>query len=273
MKKTLHRSLLLLLALMLAIVPTLALATARHNIPELNVSMELPESWSVITRDISGNDSMLSLLGLDRESTLELMEQSNLYLLAIGISDMTFSGFGGVSAKEGGLDIADLRDYNQAEIDSMFGSVDDLTAAAGLDALGLELGTVGTYDTSAARWIEIECSVMDMMYGTLYITVVDGMMYVQVLFKMYTEPTQGDISQSRQIVDSIRFGGSAGGGLPLWAWIAIGGAALIILVLVIVLITRGKKKKNPVGAFCPACGNPVRPDAAFCDKCGSVIPR
>jgi len=272
MKESFYRGFTLFLALMMALVPALALAATRHTIPELNVSMELPESWSVITRDMSGSSSMLSMMGLDEESTRELMEQSNLYLLAIGISDMSFSGFGGALAKDSGLDVDDLRDVNEAEINSMFGSVDDLTSAAGLESLGLELGTVGTYDTASARWIEIECSVMDMMYGTLYITVVDGMMYVQVLFKMYAEPTQGDISQSRQIVDSIRFGG-AGGGIPLWVWIAIGGVVLIVLVLVIVLLSRRKKPSAPAGMFCPACGNPVRPDAAFCDKCGSVLPR
>ena len=60
----------------------------------------------------------------------------------------------------------------------------------------------------------------------------------------YIDPMTGEYldPETMEPVDPSALEG--GDGLPMWAWIAIGGGALVVLIVVIVLVRRAKKRKQ-----------------------------
>lgn len=84
----------------------------QYDIPELNMTIQLPESYEVCTLNNPDNEIMTSILGINGEQMRNLMQEDDLYLIALDVNSLTQINVKMVPSNENG----DFRQYSDEEI-------------------------------------------------------------------------------------------------------------------------------------------------------------
>lgn len=77
----------LILTLMAPVIPVMADSTNTYELSELDLSVSIPDKYSVITRESEASDSVFSKFGITREDTISHFEASHIYLNALEDSE------------------------------------------------------------------------------------------------------------------------------------------------------------------------------------------
>lgn len=137
MKKMLTALFILALAIVFT-VPALAANTTTYTIDEFGVSVNVPTSFIVFTRDIDENDPNLNLLGFDKSTLLNSMIEGDIYLDIISPNN-DYS----ILISNQKMDLTEMmpniEDYSDADLQIMYEQVEDALEDIGVICLSKEI--------------------------------------------------------------------------------------------------------------------------------------
>ena len=182
-------------AIMLAVACIPAFAAKTYTVEEIGISVDIPDGYYVITRDISPSDSVFSVLGLDYDALMEIMKNGNIYLDAVGenseeIMLITYPVPG----------IEDLSDFTTEELTEF-----EEGFISGYETSGIEVLDYQIYETDEHVYFKVEAyEESNDVYIMQYANVLDEQMYMLGL-RSLTEITDAQISMMESCVDTISY--------------------------------------------------------------------
>jgi hypothetical protein len=193
-----------LAALLLALPSAAALQKA--SIPEIEMSVELPDGWMVFTRDTKADDPNYGSLGTDKTALDEKLQKQNAYLCAVKA--------GGSKAPQ--ILVTMIENEETKKIYDLNTLPDnDLVKYGEKMRDGEEMKNTGTAVTDISVYKQKECRFLKLQfhrktgtgewYGTEYITFVNGRSVTVALHASAKEAAAELENTLQQVVDSIHF--------------------------------------------------------------------
>ena len=198
MKKRLFLILLALFVLMALPAECYASGAAKYDLPDLGLSMALPDYYYVLSRDISTSDPVLTLFGMSREECISSLESSNVYLDAF---DQDLSTEIVISMTENL--ISDLNLLPDSTIDLMISTLSETYSGYGATVTETEY-----YQHKQAKFLVLSVtqdSESGTVYGIQYYTIYDCKAINVVLHSFDGPVTALEKKLIKTIVDSIEF--------------------------------------------------------------------
>ena len=203
MKKVL--GILLMVAFLLCGALSIAQALAKTDIPELKMSMDIPDNWIIFKRTVDANDPNLARTGMDKTELEQLFIQKNIYLNAIDpnkgneiVVTMTQSD----SVQEA----FDLNLLNEREIRH---AANDFKESNDVKNAGFTLTDYVVYKTRQAIFVDYDRYYMEnekKFYGKQYFTVINGQAIHIIYNSRSTQPlTAEETALIKNTIDSIVF--------------------------------------------------------------------
>lgn len=283
--------------------PALA-ATNTYDLPELKLSLEIPEEYLVFTREPEDIDAELEYYGMTKEELLDIMLSSDIYLDAFS-ADWTSEIV--VTMTEN-----TIKEMGKLSDDILMGMKSMMEEE--YESMNVEMSSFEIYHTEVLTFIRIyfhnpEASSYSLQYYTIY----DHRAMNFTLHSFDGQITRPQEQLMEKLVNSIRLDGvqtesapdpapskpaetqsqsekkpvqkEDDDGSPI---IAVLAGAVLGAAVVIILLRRksvaGKKKQPPVrqappapqparqlAIVCHVCGSPTIADSLFCYKCGTRL--
>lgn len=191
----------LLMAILLCCPVISAVGNTTYYIPEGDISLDIPDNYVVLTRDIEEDDLILEAFGLSKEEAISKLEEADLDLDAFDLTG-TFDICVSINDLDsGGLD---FNDYSDSELLEVY-DVESLNASSGY----AEITSVEVYDQGIMKFVRVY-STQD--YGSVkaglieYITACNNKIYEISLYSYSGQVNSAQESTLKNIVDSISFG-------------------------------------------------------------------
>ena len=198
----------LLVLIMLLSIPAGCLAEAsgtEYYLPEVGITLRLPDDYYVLTRDISASDPALSIIGFTQSECLSFMEERHIYLNAF--------------TKDSGREIVvtmsdsvlkDLSKVPDKTLNSFQSSLEDMYSSAGVSVDSVEI-----YRHNQAKFVVLNInqpSEAGTTYGVEYSTVYDSKA-INITFHSYgSEWTNEEMLWLQSIVDNVVFDAASSAG-------------------------------------------------------------
>ena len=156
---------LLFLAAVLAgsMLPALAASVTTYRLDELELSVDIPSEYVVVTRDTDENDPNLAVYGMTRSELISAMTASNSYLDAWD-RDLSFE----ITVTMTSIAIADFDTYSSTLLQSIASML-----KSEYENAGIILSDYDVYLHPQTKFIKMHYQ-MDTMYGVQYFTVMHG---------------------------------------------------------------------------------------------------
>lgn len=181
--------------IMLAVCCIPAFAAKTYTVEEIGISVDIPDGYYVITRDISPSDSVFSVLGLDYDALMEIMKNGNIYLDAVGENSEEIMLI--TYPVPGIEDLSDFTTEELAEFEEGF--------ISGYETTGIEVLDYQIYETDEHVYFKVEAyEESNDVYIMQYANVLDGQMYMLGL-RSLTEITDAQISMMESCVDTVSY--------------------------------------------------------------------
>lgn len=254
-----------------------AKAAETVTVPELDVTLTLPEEMVGFTRELDEDDENLAALGLTADALLSEFETKHIYFN--GISYEPLHEIVVTMTEDEGLNqIFDFNQYSDKEMNEM---AEMLVDSDETKQSGINYSFVEVYQQNQAKFVVFDINqLMSGMtvYGRQYYTVINGQA-INVTVQSYEgEVTEEMKTELKGIVDSLAFGEvkenpnkkvSLTGKSPLntiitGVFLVIGAA--VVIGIVAAVIKKGKKGSKKT---CAVCGAKLSSESGFCPNCGS----
>jgi len=180
----------------------------KYELPELNMSIEVPDGWLVWTRDTAPDDSLLQGTGFNTAEVRQQMGSISAYLMAV-------EQYSGNQLKVALYEDEDHKYiWNLMTCSELIKGTYEMAFSAKLAAAGYTVNKVTRYEHSGALFI-----VLDTTFGTtptmIYATVMNGQ-EISVMLQSYTAFSlqEKDINALKEMVDSIVFSVSGVNAVP-----------------------------------------------------------
>lgn len=177
----------------------IAANTTTYALPELDMELSIPDELAVFTRELDASAPNLSKFGLDKDTLLDHMISSSIYLNAID-ADASFE----VTVTMTEVELPDFNLLSDIELSSMMSSLDSLYQEIGYSYLGSEI-----YQNHQSKFVKINFtqSLGDTTVYSLQYYTVRANKAINITLHSYT----GEIASAQQallheIVDSAVFG-------------------------------------------------------------------
>jgi hypothetical protein len=240
-------SIAVVLIILTALVPAAYAAdTAVYDLPELNLSVDVPADWITFTRDIEENDPNLALFGTTAEAMVSDYESKNIYLNSVCLEPLSEIVITMV-ADDGSKEVFDFNNISDEDMPETVETIKDEMQKLMGDA-ATYAGT-GMYTHAQAKFaifnFETGGELPD--HGQQYTTVINGQT-INITLHSYTGELTADQEQLiKDVVDSITFtevktkpGIDLSHAATTGLIGAVGGG---IVAAIVVLINRSKRKK------------------------------
>lgn len=196
------------------------------DVPSANMSLDLPNSWYVFTRDNIENNSELEELGLTYDFMNDLFSENDMYIDAF---DEEVEFIVSIVDIE---DVGSLNDYFDSDLNDLG---ETLQEVAGADS----------YEIYKNDYKFIYLEYMDAGYYIInYYTVIDNQAYT-ITIQKETDFTNDEKTTFKSIVDSINFSNYKVTDNNKEKIIVVAGIALVVILgIVAVIIAKVKSKEN-----------------------------
>ena len=212
-------------SLLLAFICPLVVNATNVDVPSADLSLDLPDSWYVFTRDNLDNNTDLDDLEIDDLEMLEYLEEYNLYLNAFN-EDYDFFIY-----KMATEDVGSLPDYYDFELEEF---ATEIMNSYGADSYDI-------YDDNY-KFVRIEYVESD-YYVIDYYTIIDDQGYIISLQKL-SEFNDDERLMMEDIVKSIHFDNYKAEDNKEMLVVAIGVGLVVVLGVVALVIAKVKDKNE-----------------------------
>ena len=212
-------------SLLLAFICPLVVNATNVDVPSADLSLDLPDSWYVFTRDNLDNNTDLDDLEIDDLEMLEYLEEYNLYLNAFN-EDYDFFIY-----KMATEDVGSLPDYYDFELEEF---ATEIMNSYGADSYDI-------YDDNY-KFVRIEYVESD-YYIIDYYTIIDDQGYIISLQKL-SEFNDDERLMMEDIVKSIHFDNYKAEDNKEMLVVAIGVGLVVVLGVVALVIAKVKDKNE-----------------------------
>ena len=212
-------------SLLLAFICPLVVNATNVDVPSADLSLDLPDSWYVFTRDNLDNNTDLDDLEIDDLEMLEYLEEYDLYLNAF---DEDYDFFIYKMATE---DVGSLPDYYDFELEEF---ATEIMNSYGADSYDI-------YDDNY-KFVRIEYVESD-YYIIDYYTIIDDQGYIISLQKL-SEFNDDERLMMEDIVKSIHFDNYKAEDNKEMLVVAIGVGLVVVLGVVALVIAKVKDKNE-----------------------------
>ena len=187
-------------ALVLAATAMLPAAAAEQEIPELGLTVELPDGMILLTQDLNSMTQAASVGVTDVAERLQFYQENNVYLEAFA-PDHSYSVIFSKKENEATYDLYDLAQAGEEAAQSI---MDEM--AASFDEGGITDYTLEVYEAGGRPYVYMFYTMEEngvQQYELSYTTVVNG---YSLAMNSYGEgePTQAQRDAVREIVDSAQ---------------------------------------------------------------------
>ena len=247
MKKVLLTILALVIVIPLSVLPAFG-ANSKYSIDDMNMTIEVPEDFATLTRDVKETDPNIKIFGYNTAGEVKKMLKS-------------YNAYINTSPKEGGYgilvtmaenknskDFFDLNLLNKNEINKLVGS------AMKSKIEDIKYKDFEIYQHKQAKFIVFNGKIEDSKatsYVTQYFTIYNGQS-ININLYSYNEPATKEIKQvHKNIVDSINFTKKINRPFSLLSPTGktyidntIVCAAIVAIIAIIMGITKSKNKNK-----------------------------
>lgn len=216
-----------------------------YELPELNMTIEAPEGWTVLTQDIDESDPNLKLIGLDRKELADSLKENGIYLDMINAD--SFAEMLVVMKEFDGS--RDIYDFNTIPNEELLPAVESMIKGQAVSAQGLTFTNGSIYSHKQAKFVIFDGTYRDngiMVYGQQYFTTINGQAIAITLRSYGSEVTDGLAQTVQDTVDSIYFTEVTAMPTKLSAILSLTKDVAIIagtIGLIAFAISRARKKK------------------------------
>ncbi|MFZ5975454.1 MAG: hypothetical protein ACOYU3_08610 [Bacillota bacterium] len=176
----------------------LAAPANTYTIPELNMTVEIPDGWAVFTRDVKADDPNLSLLGMDAESVKKTFLEDEIYLSAIKMEP--YSEIAIVMMEDDAVKYIDMGLYADDTLDvmakMMMKNPNELTYTG---------YTIYKNEKTKFLCLDFLCNDGSNDYGRQYYTIKNGQAMFITLYSYEGKVSSGQEKIVKDVVDSIVF--------------------------------------------------------------------
>ena len=220
--------------------------TKDYYIEDAGLSVEIPDTFSVVTRDTPADDPVLAEIGLDRDTMVEYLEVDNYYLEAWPESRKVYITLSVFEA-----DTPDFSEFSDADFEAY---------AEDCIEYGKEYGTTyyrhEKYEHPQTVFLTFSGSYSEPdEYFILFDTVYDGK---EILIRLLgSEPFSSHLENTiKDVVDSTVFNEKADKGISAnrsWFFLIVASAAVVPVAVIMIF---SHKKANESGEDVPHHGDP-----------------
>ncbi|MFZ5975455.1 MAG: hypothetical protein ACOYU3_08615 [Bacillota bacterium] len=223
----------------------LAAPAAKYTIPELYMTVEIPEGWAVFTRDVKTDDPNLGLVGMDAESFKKVLEENDAYLDALKTEPISEITIVKQENDEDTRDVFDMKRLSDSEIKEWIEKDPEKA-----EQMGITMNGYSIYNHKQAKFVSVDVQFEAngmIAYGKWYFTIINGQ-GISITLKNYTGKVTAEQKQVlKDVVDSVVFTEVKEKPFNIdWGKIAIGGAVGGSVGAVAWLIVNVIKKKKKV---------------------------
>ena len=201
MKKRLLAILLVLFLLPALAAEAFAFDSTTVELPDLDMSIEIPEDYFILTQDIEADDPALDYFGFTQDYVVSYLQGSSIYLDAL---DAPINSEILVIMTPN--DIADMNDLPDDTLEEVFDWMRDSYAD-----MGLSMDTKDYYTNGAVKYMVLDFHNTEDTtdYAIQYYTLWDYKA-INLVFHSYDGPVSAEERQLfRAVVDSVRFDSAA----------------------------------------------------------------
>lgn len=203
MKKRLSLLLAVFLLLNLGALPAAA-AGQTYELPELYLTLEVPEDFLVFTRDMSEEDTALLAMGMSPEELREDFTKNNVYMNAMSLSPL-YEIIVTMQEYEGSQEIFDFTALGERKLGEM---ADLLLQGEAGQGKGLIYDTYRIETVGPATFMVLDLHQEaggSTIYGRQYYTIFNGQA-INLTLQSYTGPVSDEMGQAlREVVSSVKF--------------------------------------------------------------------
>lgn len=244
MKKGISLFLAALLALTALAGPALG-ESKTYELPELYLSLDIPEEMMVFTREMAEDDIGLLVLEMTPEQLRQDFESKNVYMNAMSL-DPIYEIIVTMLDYEGSQEIFDFNTLSDHQLNEMAQMLLDGEAAQGR---GFIYENYRLEKKDQARFMALDLRQEaggSTIYGRQYYTIFNGQA-INITLQSYTGPISGEMSETAEgIMDSLRFTKvleNPRKGAVSAKWV-VAGVTLAAAALGLWLVIGSKRKQN-----------------------------
>ena len=215
MKKIL---LLLIYVLLLATLSTNAFASNTYDLPKLNLSLDSPDDWIVITRNPDDNEEAENLFGTDSTTIINFLEQREIHI-NFSKNDSSEEIFITMFDDEGSKDVVSLNSLSDKQLEKFadtimntsYEDVKDMVAEQSYDGIvaeGVDWLKYEIYDHKQATFVKFYLNkiILGIEYPSIQYTTIQNGQTISITVISYTgELSESLESVSKEVIDSITF--------------------------------------------------------------------
>ncbi len=185
----------LLAVVMVMTLAVTAFAAKRYTVDELGISLSIPDSYYVITRNSTADDPAFTELGLNYDSIMDAMISGGVYLDAVKADGEQI-----MLLKKAVPGFGNLSDYSVEDLEAM-----ETDFIASYEESGSDVLDYQVYESDKYNYLRVEAYDESIdMYVLQYCNVIDGQMY-SINLAAESEINSTQISTMEGVVDTVTY--------------------------------------------------------------------